>query len=438
MNPIIQDIIPKNLKSIRQIPVPIRRERRAEELNEVEEIKQKKSKKMEPSKKTKKGKPNIILWLFVLIVVVALGFSISYILSGATLTITARQFDVPVDLLISAKKEAIAGDLQFDYITLGKTSSVEVPASGQEFIERKATGKIMIYNNFSTSPQRLIKNTRFETPNGLIYRLDNAINIPGKKTISGETVPGSIDANVTADQSGANYNGDLKDFTIPGFKSDSARYKNFYARSKTPFEGGFSGNVKKVDKTVLQTSTGKLKLQLDANIKSLAYAQVPKNSVFFNDAIFTSYISLPRTDMSDSLTRLNESATSTIVYFNEDKLAQYLAKSLIPNYDGSAVKISNLNNLIFTVSNKVNTDPISNGVVTFNIKGPVHFIWVIETDKLKKDISGRSKKDLASILTKYPSIEKAEAVVRPFWKSVFPTKTTSIKIIIAGDVTKNQ
>lgn len=440
MNPLIQEIKPSS-KSIRQIPVPIRRERSSASDTDNEPLEEEKPKKhrtrMEPTKKQKKGIPNSFLWIIVIAVIIALGFSISYVLSGATVTVFARQLEVPVDLLISAKKEAIVGDLQFDYITVGKTASANVTASGQEFVERKATGKIIIYNNFSTTPQRLIKSTRFETPEGLIFRLDNAVNIPGKKIVAGESIPGSVEATVTADATGTKYNISLKDFTIPGFKSDEPRFKGFYARSISSFEGGFSGNIKKVDKTVLQSATTKLRSELDTNIKSLANMQVPTNAVFFNDAIFTTYTTLPRSDSGETGATIHESATSTVVYFNEDKFAAYLAKSLIPNYDGSAIKITNFNNLVFTVSNKTNTNPIQGGVVTFNIKGPVHFEWVVDDLKLQKDLIGKSKKDIASVLTKYPSIVKAEAVVRPFWKTSFPTKPVSIKIILSGEKTTN-
>jgi len=44
------------------------------------------------------------------------------------------------------------------------------PASGSDFVERGATGIITIYNDFSSDPQDLVATTRFETPDGKIYR----------------------------------------------------------------------------------------------------------------------------------------------------------------------------------------------------------------------------------------------------------------------------
>ena len=52
--------------------------------------------------------------------------------------------------------------------------------SGEPKAKLKSSGKIIVYNNFSSEPQRLIIRTRFESPEGLVYRIPESIVVPGK------------------------------------------------------------------------------------------------------------------------------------------------------------------------------------------------------------------------------------------------------------------
>ena len=77
-----------------------------------------------------------------------------------------------------------------------------MPTTGEEAVEVKASGKIMVYNNFSSEPQRLIIRTRFETKEGLIYRIPESIVVPGKTVKMGWETPGSKEIGVFADEPG--------------------------------------------------------------------------------------------------------------------------------------------------------------------------------------------------------------------------------------------
>ena len=149
---------------------------------------------------------------------------------------------------------------------------------------------MIIYNNFTSQNQKLIKNTRLETPEGLIFRIGESISIPGKKTENGKNIPGQIEIAVYADSAGDEYNIGLTDFTLPGFKNDPARYKSFYARSKTKMEGGFSGVIKTISKVELES----MKDVLEENLKKSLASQfeLEKKNDFIavkNSGIFKCY-----------------------------------------------------------------------------------------------------------------------------------------------------
>ena len=61
-----------------------------------------------------------------------------------------------------------------------------VEATAEKEVSQKASGKIIIYNNYSTVSQRLINNTRFEANSGKIYRINSSIVVPGYKKVDGK------------------------------------------------------------------------------------------------------------------------------------------------------------------------------------------------------------------------------------------------------------
>ncbi|MBI2475705.1 MAG: hypothetical protein HYV67_00490, partial [Candidatus Taylorbacteria bacterium] len=54
----------------------------------------------------------------------------------------------------------------------------------------------------------------------------------------------------------------------------------------------------------------------------------------------------------------------------------------------------------------------------------------IEPDKLTAELAGKGKNELPAVAARYPAVLKADAVVRPFWKSVFPKSAKKIKVEI--------
>ena len=79
------------------------------------------------------------------------------VFASATVSITPKSQDVSVDMKIIGMTEKTAGAVRFEIIKLSESKTVSVPAIGEQAAELKASGKIVIYNNFSVDPQRLIR-----------------------------------------------------------------------------------------------------------------------------------------------------------------------------------------------------------------------------------------------------------------------------------------
>lgn len=366
------------------------------------------------------------LWFVAIIVVIVLVLAFSLLFSGAKLVITPRQSDTIVDARINTAINADPGELPYEIMTIEDSLSKKVPATRKEEVEEKASGKIVIFNDFNTSSQRLKKNTRFKTPEGLIYRIDKSVIVPGQKIEGGEKVPGSIEVTVYADEAGDKFNIGLTDFTIPGFEG-SPRFDGFYARSKTPMTGGFVGEKLIADPDDLVAARDEMRTEIKKQLFSEAFSQKPDGFYLFDDAIFIEFESGPSVETGNDV-EIIENATLYGVLFNKEKFASHIAKNTIALFEDESVEISDISTLTVTVSDKIDARPWKDGEFEFTVNGNAHIIWTFDEEKLKEDLAGRAKAALTTVLSGYPSIEQAEVVLRPFWKRSFPDKTSKISI----------
>jgi hypothetical protein len=138
--------------------------------------------------------PKLAIWSIALICIVALFFGVSIIFSSATVVVSPKIEKVTfADEVYMAKLASKTEDnLIFETINTTKIQSETIEAGEEQEVNQKASGKIIVYNNFNTSDQRLINNTRFESTDGRIYRINSSVVVPGIKKVAGKSVPGSL------------------------------------------------------------------------------------------------------------------------------------------------------------------------------------------------------------------------------------------------------
>lgn len=182
----------------------------------------------------------------------AIGLGIFLLLAGGFFFVwrnaSLRVVLTPKKIMINAEGQMVA--LPFEEISL------RVPFEGADIpfvikkVEEHARGIVVVYNAYSTKPHRFVARTRFESPDGKIYRIEKPLFIPGATEEGGALVPGSIEVEVAAENSGVEYNKEFTDLTVPGLKG-SALFEKFYARSKGPISGGRKGEERVVDRKAL-------------------------------------------------------------------------------------------------------------------------------------------------------------------------------------------
>ncbi len=368
------------------------------------------------------------LWTLAVASFIILLFAASALFSGATVLVTPQIKDFAIDSEFSAEKDS-STVLSYDVMTLSGEAGSNVAAAETVNLEKKATGLVILYNNFSASSQKLLIDTRLLAVNGKIYKTDKATTIPGYTTKNGQVVPGQVEIGVYADEAGAEYNTPPTDFTIIGFKG-TPKYDKFYGRSKTEIAGGFKGSVNMVSDEEASRARTELRKKLAADLGARAKAELPKGFILFDDGIFLSYDDSGNNmaEVKNGIATMSTKATLAAIIFNETKLTGKVIETIIREPVEGLV-IGNLKDLQFKIKNKEAIDPASLRAITFSVSGQGRVIWPIDSQKISADLAGKRKKDFKQILAAYPSIDKAEVILKPFWKSSFPDDSSKIKVI---------
>lgn len=359
----------------------------------------------------------------VAIVVIAAAVAALYFFSGAKVEVT------PATNLSSIASDFTAtaggGDLPFEVVSVEKTASQAVAAESTETVNDPASGKITITNT-QASPQTLIKNTRFETPAGLIFRIHDSVNIPAG---------GSITTTAYADVGGANYNVGPTTFTVPGLKGSTA-FTQVTAKSTEAMTGGFSGTRPSVSQATRDaqnaTNQASLAKSLDTDIRT----KIPAGYVLIPGATFITYEPQPDSAGEGGKVNVNEKGTEVAVVFPEEALGKAIAYKVVGTYSGQALSLPDVSTLKLTPA--IAVAPV-NGEQTFgfNLAGDVKIVWKIDTAKIAGAVAGKTRESAQVALSGFPEVDKAILVLRPFWATTFPQDPAKITVTtVSADTSK--
>ena len=352
---------------------------------------------------------------------------ISILFSGAELKITPKSEQLEISASLNAKKGDSKTSFIFETVSLSEEGSKLVASTGTKDVSEKATGRVVIYNAYSTATQKLIKDTRLETTDGKIYRIVSSVVVPGLKTVSGETIPGSVEVSVFADKPGEQYNIGLADFTITGFKGDP-RYSKFYARSKGEIKGGYVGSVQVASPDAVNATRNELRTAIKDSLLRQISSQIPESFVLFKEA--SEIIFETKDDLkNESGVIVKEKGTYTGILLPKNLLSKEILKKA--NYlmkDVDATTLKNTENLVFMFDG-ANDSLLKATSISFTLKGTATVEALVDIEKLKKDIAGKQRSDFNKLLADYKGIKTATLSMNPFWARYIPTNEEKITII---------
>lgn len=346
-----------------------------------------------------------------LVVLIVTGFFVFFGRNNAVISLYAKQSDHTIDKTLTISS---SGDI-VSKTQITKTVSRTVPATQEQQIEQSAQGRIKIINKHKEAPQELVKNTRFQAPNGLIYRIKESIEIPGY-TMSGATlVPGTLEVAVYADSAGEEYNISNTTFTIPGF-GGMEQFDKITAETVGQITGGYIGIRKVVSpetkETIKKELEEDLKKQIESNSPdSVEYIVIPNITTL-------TYADLKDEAQGNSVT-LTLSATVDAFSLKKQNLFNFIGQNTVVGASPNDVFTLDTENLIYQVKDE-----------SIQVLGNTTITWVIDIEKLTKDFVGRKKSEVTSIISQYKSFEGISVDLNPIWATKFPSEPSKIEILV--------
>ena len=377
-------------------------------------------------------------WPKFFIVFVALAFVAAFaaayfILPATEVSVSPKREKISFDLLLVGSKDISHSDKSKNKISLReigveKTKSREFLATGEKELNKRASGFITIYNEFSSKPQPLVVRTRFESPDGKVFRIIEGVTVPGANIEDGEIIASTIKVKVVADQPGADYNISPTDFTIPGFKGTS-KFIGFYGKSEEAMEGGIIGKARVVLSEDIEKAEEILAEELKEEIKTAFKEQIPSDLVIIEESFREEIVRVSSTankgEPADKFVVEVEAMVYTLL-FNEEELREIVDFNLISMISEEKMPISQ--------SQKISWSELEVDWAQGEVDFPLHIegdlAWKVDVQALKNNLAGQTELDVRQYLLAQPEIESAKVSFWPFWVKRVPLHIEKIKVIV--------
>lgn len=330
-------------------------------------------------------------------------------------------------------------------------------STGKKFSSRGANagGPITIINT-SGNAWPLVAQTRFQTDEGIVFRILSPITVPAAS--GGQ--PGTIEVFVTADQLDA-YGGIVGErgnigpmrFFLPGLKDDSR--SRLYAESKANMEGGVTDYIAFISAEDLTAASAKLKEELIASaIEELKKAVDLKGDLTGSEVIYTLLegenavkvgeptIIIPAGLENKELSEFEVSGELTVsgIYYEHDVMLEILKDELMlkksPQKELLRINEESTTYRIFEWDE--NKGKVK---LTANIKGIEQFDININEEsgaklleKIKEHIVGSDIDDAKLYIQNLPEVNKVEIESWPAWSPTIPNIPDNIEFEIRDAV----
>ena len=365
----------------------------------------------------------------ILILVPIVLFVASFTVPGsAKVLITPQKEDLSLQIVVTGSMNISAVDFSSNKIPGQKFNetkdiSESFKATGRKEVAQKAYGEITIYNT-SSSAQSLVATTRFESPEGFIFRIPQTIIIPPANASSGsEVVPGSAKSKVIADKAGAEYNIGPSRFTIPGFDG-TARFSQFYATSDSSMKGGIIGPSSVVTEQDFASAQVSLSAKLKDEITNSLKNKVGELELVYVDV----NLGEPKSDVEAGTAadnfNISISWDASAIAYKIDDLFAVINHNKLSNSNSEVVKES------FKIEYLNNNLSENKEELTFTAKVSGQSVKKINAEKIKADIKGLGQYDAEQYFKKLDAAEKVRIVLFPFWTRVIPDNQDKINITL--------
>lgn len=356
------------------------------------------------------------------------------LLPKAVIEIVPESVSKSMELSFDGKTGTASGEREIPIrtIDLEEEVTVTVDSTGTPSSSgQKAVGSVVIYNEFSSSPQSLVATTRLETPDGKIFRITKGVTVPGMTEQGGVMTPGAVEVAVVADEAGEAYDVAPTRFTVPGFKGNP-KFDKFYARSTVAMKGGSTGGgngVATVSEADIRTASAAAEAEFRKRFESKLLGSSGDDERFIPESVSVSVSGnpiYPETGFATASFEYRATFVGKAFLFSESELKRKAALILEDGASldrGYSVQDITMEYLGEAADYAAERFPIP-------IRATALFVADIDIAEVRNDFLGKRKSDISDILAKHAEIRR----VNLSWPlpTAFPKKIRQLDVRILG------
>ncbi|MEK7560645.1 MAG: hypothetical protein AAB539_01675 [Patescibacteria group bacterium] len=385
------------------------------------------------SRPTRSGKVIVIFGVILITAVGAAAF-LSSGLARLTIVITPQAAIADISPIVVAlttqtgeTSDTPPYSIPAELLTFTETMTRDFPATGKSTASASATGTIRIYNQFSQSPQTLVKTTRFLSEDGTLYRLSRTTTVPGAKLDGGKLVPAFVEAQLVADQHGqeANKSGEIR-LSVPGFKG-TPREKGFYAIAPAGFSGGNQGDGLAVSREDASQASQRITQEIFDALKKKIAGAIPDGfmTVAGLDEIVITRVDTPEEGTPAERFSVSADAEAKTLVFREADFYRILGRAILKD-DQTREIVRQADTLVSAVADR----DFEKGSAAVTVSGRARTRTTINADEIRRLAAGKKLGSLKNIIRGRFAVENVVLTLFPPWRFSAPDDPSRIRVEI--------
>jgi hypothetical protein len=382
----------------------------------------------------------VFLFLFVGIMTGALVSAVFFwkYIPEADVRVLMKTTENSSDVLVDASQNGLSDiplEIMEREIVLQDTFSSTGSESGNN---KKATGVVTLYNEYSQEDQPLVATTRLLTEDGKLFRITESVIIPGYTKEGESVIPGEVSVSVKADEAGESFNIEPTRFTIPGFEG-SEKYENFYAISEEAFVGGGDDekSVRVVSLQDIENAQEKIESNIREEAKRIFQEGLDEQWIVLDETLT---IEIRASDAFPQEGTVAETFEYTVTAFvramatREDTIrnfaSQKLRERISQKNEGASWNVKHIDVQYGKVDANFEDQKLS-----LKLYATAQWMAGLETEEFKKNILGKNIQEIQEILDEYSYIEQINIDIRP---SLFFTRIPVVESRVYISVGSNE
>ena len=369
-----------------------------------------------------------LIWVVGAVAIIVVYLVLVNITAKAKVTLYAAGTKVAIDTTFSvdpnqSSSSIGSGVLAGQTVTFSKDLTQSVTPTGQQDAGTPANGQMTVSNG-TGADQPLVAGTRFQAPDGKIFKSTADITVPkAYLDVGGNIVKGTKSVAVTSEANGDGYNEAAAAYAIPALNNPKV------TATGSQMSGGTSKIVTVVSATDITTAqAAMLAADKDGSQKSLD-SHVPTGYVAMSgstNVAATNVASNPAVNAQTTTATVTLHATYTELAVKQSDYQAFVnARELGQVGSSNQIYDDGLSGAQVTQTGKD-----SSGRAQFSFQTQAYSGAKIDTATLAKSLAGKKYGDATDLAGKQPGVQRVTINLSPSWITSLPHAASKITVTI--------